>query len=70
MPSQAQIEKAAGIDEAIATYMMARQTPAANNAMELLRMQVTAYEPAGFALLQAAVDDCRKEIASPPPTKN
>ncbi len=23
-----------------------------------------------FALLQAAVDDCRKEIASPPPTKN
>lgn len=62
MPTQFQIEKAAGIDEAIAAHMMARQTPAANNAMELLRMQVSAYEPAGFALLQAAVADCRKEV--------
>ena len=34
--------------------MMARRTPAANNAMELLRMQVASYEPAGFALLQTS----------------
>lgn len=68
MPTQYQIEKAAGIDEATAQHMMARRTPAANNAMELLRMQVASYEPAGFALLQAAVEDCRKEIAAPAPT--
>lgn len=68
MPTQYQIEKAAGIDEAIAQHMMARCTPAANNAMELLRMQVASYEPAGFALLQAAVEDCRKEITAPTPT--
>ncbi len=68
MPTQYQIEKAAVIDEAIAQHMMARRTPAANNAMELLRMQVASYEPAGFALLQAAVEDCRKEIAAPTPT--
>ena len=68
MPTQYQIEKAAGIDEATAQHMMARRTPAANNAMELLRMQVASYEPAGFALLQAAVEDCRKEITAPTPT--
>lgn len=64
MPTQYQLERAAGIDEAIAQHMMSRSTPAARNAMALLQMQVESYEPAGFALLQAAVEDCRQEIAA------
>lgn len=61
--TQYQIEKLAGIDSpAIADYMMAGRTPAAQRAMELLRMQVDFYEPAGMALLAATVDDCKKEM--------
>jgi len=63
MPSQYQIEKAAGIDETVAKYMMSRCSPAARSAMGLLRMLVDFFEPAGFELLKAAVADCRKEIA-------
>lgn len=65
MPTQYQIEQAAGItDAAIAQYMMTEQSAAARNAMSLLQMQCACYEPGGFALLQAAVRDCRSEIAA------
>lgn len=62
--NQYQIEKAAGIDQSIARHMMARKTPAACNAMGLLQMQVACYDSAGFALLQEAVKECRKEITT------
>ncbi len=42
--------------------MMAQKTPAARSAMNLLQLQVNAYDPGGFALLQAAVEDCKREM--------
>ena len=65
MPSQYQIEQASGItDAAIAQYLMSASTPAAINALNLLRMQCSCFEEGGFALLKAAVADCRKEMAT------
>lgn len=66
MPTQYQIEQAAGIDRAVAEHMMAQATPAAKSAMDLLALQVRSYDPGGFGLLKAAVEDCRKEMATPP----
>lgn len=62
MPSQRQIEDAAGIDEAVARHMMAEKTAAARTAMGLLRIQSSHYEAGGFALLQQAVADCKAEL--------
>lgn len=62
MPSQFQIENAAGIDQSVAEHMMAQKTPAARSAMNLLQIQVNAYDPGGFAMLKAAVDDCKREM--------
>lgn len=63
MASQFQIEQAAGItDQAIAEHIMAEETPAARSAMSLLRLQVTSYDPGGFALLKDAVAACRAEM--------
>ena len=64
MPTQRQIEAAAGIDKEVAEYMMAQRTYEARNAMALLRMQCNHYEPHGFALLQEAVKACRADIAT------
>ncbi len=63
MPTQVQIENAAGIDQAVAEHMMAQATPAARSAMNLLQLQVSAYDPGGFALLKAAVEDCKRELS-------
>jgi len=64
MPTQKQIEVAAGIDQEIAGYMMAQRTYEACNAMALLQMQCDYYEPQGFALLKDAVSACRADLAA------
>lgn len=65
MPSQAAIERKAGIandDIEFAKYISTAKTDCSNNVIALLRMQVNFYEEAGMALLQEAVKDCRKEF--------
>lgn len=64
MPSQYQIEQRAGItDMEIAKYLMDSKTNAARNAIGLLQMMCSYYEENGFALLQEAVKECRREMA-------
>lgn len=64
MPTQSQIEKKLNIDHKLASFMMMMNqcSSAATNAINLLQMQVNHYEPAGFALLEQAVLDCRKQM--------
>jgi hypothetical protein len=62
MPTQYQIEKAAGIDGPVAQHMMAEKTPAARNAMSLLKMCVDRFENGAFGLLKASVDECKREL--------
>lgn len=65
MPTQYQIEQAAGItDDLIASHIMKRQTTAARSAYDLLKIQTSAYDPGGFELLKQAVNDCRSEIST------
>lgn len=59
--NQFQIEQAAGITPEIAQHMMNMATPAAKNAMSLLRMCVDFCEPCSLELLKQAVADCKKE---------
>lgn len=64
MPTQYQIEQRAGItDTEIAKYLMEGNTSAARNAIGLLKMQCDHYEEKGFALLQEAVKECRREMS-------
>lgn len=64
MPTQSQIEKKLNIDHKLASFMMMMNqcSSAATNAISLLKMQVDHYEPAGFALLEQAVLDCKKQM--------
>lgn len=62
MPTQYQIERAAGIDSRIAQYMMEGKTAAANTAMSALRLLVAHYDHCAMGLLEAAVAECRREI--------
>lgn len=69
MPTQFQIEQAAGItDEALGRHISAGGTPAARNAQNLLAMLCACYEEAGFALLCEAVKDCKRELPNTCPT--
>lgn len=65
MPTQSQLEEKLNIDHKVASFMMMMNqcSSAATNAINLLKMQVDRYEPAGFALLEQAVLDCNKQIA-------
>lgn len=64
MPTQYQIEQRAGItDTEIAKYLMDGKTVAARNAIGLLKMQCDYYEENGFALLEEAVKECRREMS-------
>jgi hypothetical protein len=66
MPTQYQIEQAAGItDEPIAKHIMSRSTQASKSAYSLLKMQCSFYEPSGFSLLKEAVAECRQEMEHP-----
>jgi hypothetical protein len=62
MPTQAQIENAAGIDAKTATFIMKQETARAKSAMSLLKMCVDCFEQGAFALLKEAVKDCKKEM--------
>lgn len=60
--NQYQIEQYVGIDNETAIYMMKKETSAAKNAMSLLKMCVDFFESGSLALLQEAVNECKKEI--------
>lgn len=62
MITQAQIEKAAGIDKEVAQYMMTKNNHLAKNAMNLLKLCVSRYEDIAFTLLKEAVKDIKKEL--------
>lgn len=62
MITQAQIEKAAGIDKEVAKYMMIQSDHLAKNAMNLLNLCVSRYENIAFTLLKEAVKEIKKEI--------
>lgn len=67
LPTQYQIEQAAGItDAAIAKHLMDGATAAAKSAMNLLAIQCKGYDAGGFELLKAAVADCRREMQVAP----
>lgn len=61
---QAAIEREAGIDDAVALFMMTSQKPCAKTAMGLLQMACDRYEQGAMALLRCAVQDCKKEMAN------
>lgn len=62
---QYSIEQAAGItDDSIAQYISDQKTPAARNAINLLKMLVDFYEPGGMGLLKCAVEECKQELAN------
>lgn len=63
MISQRTIENAAGIDEAVAAYIMKQETCAARTAMDCLALCVRRFEYGAFGILKAAVDECRREMA-------
>lgn len=63
MPTQYQLEQAAGITTpALGKHITSRTTAAARSAYDLLALQGSAYDPAGFAMLQSAVEDCKREL--------
>jgi hypothetical protein len=62
MTSQYTIEKAAGIDQEVAKYMMNSNSAAAKNAMALLKLCVDGFDHASFGLLTSTVAECKIEI--------
>jgi hypothetical protein len=64
MPTQAQIEKAAGIDIVVAEYIMKQETETAKAAMCMLKLCVDRYEGIAFTFLELAVESCKKEMGA------
>lgn len=60
--NQAQIEKYAGINIAIASYVMTVKTPKTKNVINQLRLAVNFPENCSLALLEEAVRECREEM--------
>ncbi len=59
---QAIIEDMAGItDKEFADYISLQSTVASKRVINLIKMLIDFYEPAGMELLRCAVEDCRKE---------
>lgn len=61
---QAAIEREVGINKEIGDHITKQKTLAAKMAMNILIQQITHRESTGMALLKAAVEDCRKEMAA------
>lgn len=61
--TQFQIENHVGIDKDVAAFMMRSESSCAKTAMDLLRLAVSHADRPTLALLQAAVDDCKKAMA-------
>lgn len=62
MPTQAQIEQAAGIDKAVAKYIDENSTPATRQVVQMLKLCVACYETAAAIFLKMAVEECKREI--------
>jgi len=46
----------------VADYIMSEKTQTAKSAMDLLRIQLAGYDPAGFGLLKSLVASCKNEM--------
>jgi hypothetical protein len=65
MVTKFQINKTINIDSEMMAYVMAEKTPAARNAMNLLKGYLTGRSEDDLALLQCAVEECSHERRSP-----
>lgn len=62
MPTQYQIERAAGITKKVAEYIMLEKTSSARAAISCLKLCIDCFEAGAFGLLTAAVKECKREM--------